>query len=247
MIIDNTSLIRSLLSFPEQVKSARTGNSMEVEQRECFYVVQLLQRQKDNPDQQYMNPNFRNNSNRAIQQFQIFSLDDWDLKIPTIIKLARLYQARVYINLNPKDSKDVFVGFMQNLTDRMRTGNYLKLHRMYNEVIGKTPTKRNSRKTWLVDIDTHDESVINTVQNTIESLPGGGDKTGTVATKDGFLTGISLGKVYAKIPTKNGLHLITSTFDADAFKKLFPDIDVHENNPTIAWMETDWTNSTYKI
>ena len=91
MVIDNTALIRSLLEFPpkssdgclrdntyadQKLDRDRNSRSLAIDMRDCFYVVQLLQRQKDNPAVQFQNPNFRNNSNRAIQQYQIYSLDD---------------------------------------------------------------------------------------------------------------------------------------------------------------------------
>ena len=85
MIIDNISLIRSLLVFPKadvqdgkvldekfaaQTKShSQSKRSLDIDQRDCFYVVQLIQRQKDNPNTLYANKNFRNNSNRTLQQF----------------------------------------------------------------------------------------------------------------------------------------------------------------------------------
>lgn len=255
MIIDNTDLIRSLLWFPskspegfvkdgiEKAKESyrtKTGNSLCLDQRECFYVVQLLQRQKDNPKQQFMNPNFRNNSNRTIQQFQIYSLEDWDLKIPTIIDLAKYYQARVYIELNLKDSKDVFAQMFKNMSERFSTCNYTKLHRLYNEAVGQTPTMKNTQKRWLVDIDTHDRKTIDDVKSAILSLRGGSE-TRVVVQDNGKK--IFYADVIAEIPTKNGVHLITTSFQKDEFTRRFPDVDVHTSNPTIAWMETDWSTA----
>ena len=255
MVIDNTELIRSLLWFPpkssdgfvmdriEHEKAAyrtMTGNSLCLDSRECFYVVQLLQRMKDNPVKQFMNANLRNNSNRTIQQFQIYSLEDWDLKIPTIVDMAKYYQARVYIDLNLKDSKDVFAQLFRNMSERFSTCNYSKLHRIYNESVGQTRTMRNTQKRWLVDIDTHDANLISCVKSFILSLRGGSDTR--------FETDASGKRTYyadivAEIPTKNGVHLITTTFQKDAFMKKFPELDVHTSNPTVAWMETDWSSA----
>ena len=35
------------------------------------------------------------------------------------------------------------------------------------------------------------------------------------------------------IPTKNGLHLICRPFNVSKFKRIFPEIDIHKDNPTI--------------
>lgn len=244
MVIDNIALIRSLLVFPKtdvqdgkimdgkfdtQTKSrAEGGKSLAVDQRDCFYVVQLIQRQKDNPDALYASKNLRNNSNRTLQQFQIYSLDDFDLKVPVIIETAKLYQARAYIELNLKDSKDVFAALMKNMSERFATGNYRHLHRLYNEAVGETHAMSGMRKTWLVDIDTKDRSFIVELKNYCSTLRGGG--TGNRC------------EIFAEVPTKNGIHLITSSFELDKFREKYPDIDVWKRNPTILWMETDWSS-----
>lgn len=252
MVIDNTKLIRSLLWFPpkyygngmvmdeieesQQEYRSKTGNSMCIDQRQCFYAVQLIQRIKDNPRKIFGNPNFRNNSNRTIQQFQIYSLEDWDLKIPTIIDLAKYYQARVYIDLNLKDSKDVFARLLKNMGERFATNNYFHLHRMFNEAVGQTPTMRGTPHRWVVDIDTKDVDIINKVKEFILNLRGGSkNRFETINGKKVFL-----GEIIAEVPTKNGVHLITTSFETNKFRMEFPGIDVHTANPTIAWMETDW-------
>ena len=256
MIIDNTALIRKLLVFPpknneemledqineEQRKERQqTGNRLCIDQRDCFYVVQLLQRQKDNPMKQYLiNPNFRNNSNRTIQQFQIYSLDDWDMKLSVIIDLAKYYNCRVYIDLNLKDSKDVYAKLYENMATRFRTSNYRKLHRLYNEAVGQTPCMKGTRKTWVVDIDTKDQKFIDEVRGFILTLFGNGKRE--IEGPHGKLS--HLADVLAEIPTKNGVHLITTSFQVDAFRKKFRPgtcpVDILTANPTIAWMETDW-------
>lgn len=244
MVIDNIALIRSLLVFPRtdvqdgkimdgkfdaQTKSrAEGGKSLAVDQRDCFYVVQLIQRQKDNPDALYASKNLRNNSNRTLQQFQIYSLDDFDLKVPVIVETAKLYQARAYIELNLKDSKDVFAALMKNMSERFATGNYRHLHRLYNEAVGETHVMSGMRKTWLVDIDTKDRSFIVELKNYCSTLRGGGIGNRC--------------EIFAEIPTKNGVHLITSSFELDKFREKYPDIDVWKRNPTILWMETDWSS-----
>lgn len=42
-------------------------------------------------------------------------------------------------------------------------------------------------------------------------------------------------KYISNIPTKSGWHLITTPFNIAEFKKVYPDIDVHKNNPTLLY------------
>ena len=42
-------------------------------------------------------------------------------------------------------------------------------------------------------------------------------------------------KYISNIPTKTGWHLITTPFNLQQFRKEYPDIDVHKNNPTLLY------------
>ena len=46
-------------------------------------------------------------------------------------------------------------------------------------------------------------------------------------------------KVVACLPTKNGYHLITNPFRLDKFKEMYPNIDIHKNNPTLLYFNED--------
>ena len=74
-----------------------------------------------------------------------------------------------------------------------------------------------SNKKWIIDMDTTEDFQlrISTILNPIEPIGN---------------------KVLCKIPTKNGYHLITSPFNVEKFKKLFPEVDIHKDNPTLLYM-----------
>ena len=40
-------------------------------------------------------------------------------------------------------------------------------------------------------------------------------------------------KVQTEIATKNGYHIITTPFNMAKFKELYPEVDVHKNNPSV--------------
>ena len=77
------------------------------------------------------------------------------------------------IDLNLKDSKDVYAKLYENMATRFRTSNYRKLHRLYNEAVGQTPCMKGTRKTWVVDVDTKDRKFVDEVRGFILTLFGG--------------------------------------------------------------------------
>jgi hypothetical protein len=72
-------------------------------------------------------------------------------------------------------------------------------------------------KTWVVDID-DTGSDYNEMLLLIDSLQPEGGKLVTI------------------VQTKNGLHLITKPFNLQDFRAVYPDIDVHKNNPTVLYI-----------
>jgi len=218
MIIDNTELIRTLLEFPFVPHN---------EGIDYFYSVQLIKRAKDFPTNAGAVPNGKSNANRSIQHFQIYSLEDYDRKVTDFVELAAFHQARAYINLNIRNSREVFGLMMQRAADRILSSDYTRLHSMYEEAVGRAPAAQGTQRRWVVDVDTHDEQEIQTVVRTIEGLRGGG--------------GDGLGKILARVPTCAGCHLVTTPFDTSAFAARRAEY-VHKNNPTVLWMNSCWSD-----
>jgi hypothetical protein len=96
---------------------------------------------------------------------------------------------------------------------------YVALKNVYESACGTCYS--DEQKKWIVDIDVKEMDPLDLeirVRSFIYDLqPSTGDK------------------VVAHIPTKNGYHLITTPFRLDAFKKEFPTIDVHKDNPSILY------------
>jgi NAD(P)-dependent dehydrogenase (short-subunit alcohol dehydrogenase family) len=79
----------------------------------------------------------------------------------------------------------------------------------------------SKQKTFLVDIDTKDIKVIQKIRNFIENS--------CKPIRE------SENKIITSIPTLNGVHLICKPFDISDFKKQYPLIDIHKNNPTVLY------------
>lgn len=199
MAIDNFDLIKPLLKF---------------EDKEDFYFVQVLQRKKDfEPGQRRLG---RNNNNRLIKPYYIYSVEQLDAYKEEIIKLCEVFNARAGINLNRRNNKDVAIKCLEILAIAMRKDDEFKgVSKIYSSACGK---ESSTDKLWIVDIDTKEESEISNIEYIIELCEPITEES----------------KIIAKIPTKNGVHLITKKFNRQTFKN-WRNEDIHLNNPSLLY------------
>lgn len=92
-MVDNFNLIRALLDLPEK----------RTEVAQDFYFVQVLQRKKDHKEENKRLG--RNNNARLVKAYYIYSLEQFDEYKDEMIALAGMFNARVGINLNRRNSK----------------------------------------------------------------------------------------------------------------------------------------------
>lgn len=196
MPIDNFELIKSLLKF---------------DNKEDFYFVQVLQRKKDfEPGQKRLG---RNNNNRLIKPYYIYSVEQLDTYKEEIIKLCELFNARAGINLNRRNNKDVAIKCLEILAIAMRKNDEFKgISKIYSSACEKEGSKD---KFWIVDLDKDDLEKYSEISNIIYNCEP-----------------INTTKIIAKIPSRTGLHLITNRFNRQKFSEWLPNIKIHTNNPT---------------
>lgn len=124
------------------------------------------------------------------------------------------FNARAYINLNKRSFKKISFKMIKELADNLSEEIYNSNKDIFNSMCGKY--HNDTVKKWIIDIDIEaNSSIIESYYNFIENLQPIGPKK------------------IATIPTKNGVHLICTPFDLQTFKRDFPSIDVHKNNPTL--------------
>lgn len=196
-MIDNFELIKPLLKFDSE---------------EEFYFLQVIQRKKDFEEGQQRFG--RNNNNRLIKAYYVYSLEQLDRYKGEIVQLCTLFNARAGINLNRRNQKDVALKVLEILAIALRKDEFNGISKIYNSACGK---ESSTDKLWIVDIDKADD---------FENL---GYEMVHILETDIRPEG---SKIVAKIPSKEGLHLITSRFDRAAFGRLYPTIEIHTNNPT---------------
>lgn len=149
-------------------------------------------------------------SKKLIKSYFIKSREHLDKIKDEVISLCNLFEARAYINISEKSFK--------------RLQNYL-LYKLaeYNEndIVSTNPTSlvvsaaskiKSKKPKWIVDID--DLSMLQEVRNEIPEE-----------------------NIITEIPTKNGIHVITTPFNLKIFHIVFPDINVHkDSNGTILYI-----------
>ena len=141
-----------------------------------------------------------------------------------ITKLCETFNARAYIATNPSSYKVCAIKAFKELADIVDNGNYKALLSLPETCAGKysVPGGSGINKRWVVDLDNikDDKEIqpyIDFIMN--EYNEGRGKPNGEIIV----------------VPTPNGSHLLVTPFDVRNFKKRWPDIDIHKDNPTVLY------------
>lgn len=208
MSVNNFDLITPLLSFDSPDE---------------FYFIQILQRKKDNKD----NPNIQylgsNNSSRLIKAYYITSAEQLQKYKFEMIALANLFNARVGINLNKRSFRKTAFNTLVNISNSISNNEYSHISRAYNTACG---VHNGGDRIWLLDVDNITDPNLLAMFDNPE-----GRREFAIHKCINESMPIDRQKILAKIPSKNGYHLITTSFDTREFVLLFPDIEIHKNNP----------------
>jgi hypothetical protein len=169
-----------------------------------FYYLQILQRKKDNPG--------IGSNSRAIKNYYIGSIEYLERRYDEIKALCNQFNARAMLRLNKRSYSKVAFKTMQNIANSMANGEYSFIKKSYDRACGNGHSDKT--KKWIIDIDgeVNDERLSDMIHFIEGCRPDGN-------------------KLVAKLPTKNGIHLITTPFDLQDFKNKYPEIDIHKDNP----------------
>ena len=159
-----------------------------------FYMLYVFKRKKDQPEGERDN----HQSVRTIKTYCIESIDHLDRRWDEIVQMCEMFKARAYIHVQKQNHFDVSLSMMVALAERIQNGNHNQKG-LFDSVVGQIKTQE---KRWIVDVDSTSQHIQNMISNIIEM----------VKPNDGS-------KIITKIPTKNGIHLITKRFDVMEFNK----------------------------
>jgi hypothetical protein len=196
---NNLDLIKPLLKF---------------ESKDDFYYLQILQRKKD-PNPVGLVTGSNNNA-RAIKNYYINSLEYLERKMPEIIALCNLFNARASLRLNKRSYSKVAYRSLQKIAGILANGEYSHLKTAYSKACGLSHNAGKT-KTWVVDLDTDEELKEDFISKLLLEIKG--------IQPEGE-------KLVAILPTKSGKHLITKPFNLEVFRDLGYSMDIHKDNPT---------------
>ena len=186
---------------------------------DTYYHLQILRRGKDHPELPA--------ANRVIKSYFICSLESLNYVEDEVKKLCEFFGARAYINLAPKSIKKTTMLQLKYLAERAYIGDFKKIWKSWNTCAGEI---KGEEHRWVVDIDNNSNSY--PIKDKVHNIKTFIDYKCEPIRK---IYGTCLPKVITDIPTKNGYRLITISFNLQQFKKEYPDIDVHKNNPTLLY------------
>jgi hypothetical protein len=180
---------------------------LKFESEDDFYFIQILQRKKDNPN----GCNGSSNSARLIKAYYINSIEHLESLKDEMVFFANHFNSRVGINLNKRSYEKTAFNTLKKVAEVMHNKNFKMVRRAWNTSCG---VHNGGDKIWLLDIDVKDADYIKNIKEFVQNQQPKRDK------------------ILGLIPSKSGFHLITKGFDLRAFKKEYPEIEIHKNNPT---------------
>lgn len=198
---------------------ARIERFMSFDSDDQFYFVQILQRKKDGPASNGAIVSGTNNKSRAIKSYCVTSREYLEQHEFEIRELCRLFNARAYFSPARRSFEKIALANLVNLSKHIADGNYSHAKTDYWGACGQTGIE----KFYLVDIDEEHDNYEDLTK--IESF----------LQIDVRSEADRLNRIVLNVPTVHGRHFICKPFDINAFKQLWPDIDVHRNSPTLLY------------
>jgi hypothetical protein len=173
MKIDNFSVVQPLLEFG----------------KDTYYFVQIIKRRKDEGNEGM------DVSELCLWQRFIDRPETLDQMKQEIQELCTIYNARAYIELNPRSLERWSIELVRKLVDRISLHDFTSVQRLPNKVALSEETIKTrglliDRRRWMLDID---------------------EKT-TIPIADRWITEQGIRKV-ATIPTLSGAHIIIESFN----------------------------------
>ena len=159
-----------------------------------------------------------NNKQSIIKSYFISSPEYLEMKRDEIVKLCEMFNARAYINLNKKSYKQVSLKALAILAGKISQEDY-NIKTLFESAAGQTGAC-DGDKSWIVDFDSKDLGELERIKDIINSVEP-----------------ICDNKIIETVPTRHGYHLVTRPFNKkDFYEKYNKNLDLHDNNPTLIFM-----------
>ena len=166
---------------------------LNFESSDDFYYLQLLQRKKENPE--------LGSNSRVIKNYYITSEKYLLDRYEEIKSLCTLFNARAMLRLNKRSFEKVGFKALENIANTMQNREYNHLNKSYDRACGLLNNEKTKR--WILDVDENEVICLEQIMNAVQYCEPLGDK------------------IIARIPSKTGIHLITTPFNVIQFKSNF--------------------------
>ena len=158
------------------------------------YQVLIMRRRKDFKDGDYP----QKEDVRLIKDYYIESLEKLNDRYEEMKTLAEMFQARVYINLNARDTSQIGLKMLKCLSEAILS-NSNRYKSIFRKAFAECP--KVGKKSWIIDVDGEDaDDVVYELMAAINFCIPIGEKQ------------------LAFYSTKNGYHIIVSPFNKHEFE-----------------------------
>lgn len=182
---------------------------MDFSDPDKFYLVNVIQRRKDNPDLE--------TSERVIRTYTITSIESFHRLFPDIVKMCDMFNARAYMYINRRSFKGTAKAMLKRLADNVVDGQYSGLSRLY---LSCASAHSAGDGYWIIDLDfikkNETEIIVDKDRDNCVSM--------VCIEIENFINSSCVmpegHKSCMRLLSKNGIHIITKRFDTRAFEKI---------------------------
>ena len=209
-MVDNFDLLRPKLTFEKLVEARLDPSTNKLKDVHYYdvdqYDIHVLRRVKD--CKALGQKVGANECTRLLRTYEIKSIEAFDQKKEAIKELCRTNNARAYLLLQVRDSRDYQLNLGRNLLECIAKKNYgLKAEHLARTSFCEMHISR--KKVWMLDIDN-------------EEMHGWSRAEVHEILKDNLVKcGKDPNEVY-EVPTVHGFHIITPPFDTKAANDACP-------------------------
>lgn len=139
----------------------------------------------------------------VLKDLVFINPNDLVFKRHDIIRICYNLNARAYIHISPRSFRQVAIQVAKSALDLIEQGKESQIRSVFAKACGNIS---GNPKYWTIDVDNLSE-----IRDIKDMVPD----------------------IKLEVPTKNGMHIVTKGFDTRDFKTVFPDVEIHKNNPTL--------------
>ena len=197
---------------------------LKFEKKDDCYYVQLLRRQSDDPMiDGKPDPAYHGNMHsRSLKDYLISSIEQFrDLK-KEMITLCDTFNVRAYIRLNKRNYKNISTKMLKQIADQVDSGEtYCSPYHLIASAIGST-CQAGKAKTWILDLDAeylpHKDIIYQIILQCepVKTMWEEYVKNYADMPEGGWVNGF-IQQHFTEIQTKHGIHIISRTFNKQAF------------------------------